>query len=224
MLHHVFCGDCAADAARPYLTDPVHVWKDSSSVGPCALDPAEHRRLRSAWHRVDEAQLQDPGDLPHDGELVLWFGPDPWEQIALLELLAGLTRDVALVPLACSVTLLAAHDLPVALAARRPAPDLQRAKNLWRAFCLDDRDALAAAITSLRHDPDLPHLAVALERVLADRHDNLTERRVRDLVARGTRDIHALMRALAALEAPHHGAWYGDLTVLRLRDAALAAS
>lgn len=223
MIHHIFCGDCAADAARPHITDgQIHVWKDSSAVGPCSLDPAEHRRLRGAWWHLDESQLQDPATLPRDGELALWFGPDPWEQISLLELLAGLGRDAALVPLACCVAELPPPNFATALAARHPAPDLAIIKDLWRAYCTDDRDALAAAITRLTHDPDLPHLAAALTRVLADRHDHLTERRVRELVAAGTTDIPALMRALAARELPHHGAWYGDAIVTRLRDAALA--
>jgi hypothetical protein len=122
MLHHIFCGDCAADAARPHITDgQIHVWKDSSAVGPCSLDPAEHRRLRSAWWHIDESQMQDPATLPHDGELALWFGPDPWEQIALLELLAGLGRDATLVPLACCVSELPPPNFATALAAR-PGP------------------------------------------------------------------------------------------------------
>lgn len=222
MLHHLFCGDCAADAARPHLTGLVHVWKDSSAVGPSSADPVKHRRLRSAWWNVDESQIQHPADLPRDGELVLWFGPDPWEQIALLEVLAGLDRDAALVPLACSVGELAPHDLAALFTVRRAAPDLAPFTALWRAFCTDDRPALDIAIRSLADDPDLPHLAPALARVLADRRDYLTERRVRDLVAAGTRDIQPLMHALAALEAPHHGAWFGDVIVTRMRDAALA--
>lgn len=221
MLHHVFCGDCAADAARPHLAGAVHVWKDSSAVGPCSVDPAEHRRLRAAWWAIDPAALQHDADLPPDGELVLWFGPDPWEQIALLELLAGLRRDASLVPLACSVVDLPSADLPTSLAARRSVPDLAPLQRLWRAFCADDRPALDAAVAARAHDPDLPHLAPALARVLADRRDHLTERRVRELVAAGTREIEPLMQALAALEAPHHGAWYGDSVVTRLRDAAL---
>jgi hypothetical protein len=223
MRHHIFCGDCAADAARPHLPEPIHVRKDSSSVGPCSPDPDTHRRLRAAWWAIDPSEIQRISDLPADGELVLWFGPDPWEQIALLELLAGLDRDASLVHLACSVTDLAPADFPALLAARRPAPDLAPLRALWHAFCADDHAALAAAATTLRHHPDLPHLGPALTRVLADRRDHLTERRVRELVAAGTRDVPALMRALAAREAPHHGAWFGDSVVTRLRDAALAS-
>lgn len=222
MRHHIFCGDCAADAARPHLPDEIHVWKDSSAVGPCSPDPDTHRRLRAAWWRIDPSEIPRPSELPADGELVLWFGPDPWEQIALLELLASLGRDASLVPLVCSVTELAPHDFPAALAARRTTPDLAPLRALWRAFCADDRAALTTAAAALAHHQDLPHLGPALTRVLADRNDHLTERRVRELVAAGTRDVPDLMRALAALEAPHHGAWFGDSVVTRLRDAALA--
>lgn len=232
MIHHIFCGDHAAEQARPHLSTlhgpsglsgEIHVWKDSSAVGPCSADPATHRRLRSAWWGVEPHAIQHAADLPHDGDLALWFGPDPWEQISLLELLAGLGTVATLVPLACSVSELAPADFATLFAARRPAPDLAPVRRLWADFCADDAPALDAAVARLALDPDLPHLGPALARVLADRRHQLTERRVRDLVAAGTRDLPGLMHALAALEAPHHGAWYGDAIVARLRDAALAA-
>lgn len=223
MHHHIFCGDCSADAARPHLVGEVHVWKDSSAVGPCSADPDEHRELRASWWHIDPAQLQNPDDLPHDGELILWFGPDPWEQISQLELLAKLRRTASLIPLSRSATELAAHDFTTLLTTRHKAPDLAPIIKVWRDFCADDSDALDDAVRAYTDSPDLPHLAPALARVLADRRDRLTERRIGELVAAGTTDIPTLMRALASQESPHHGAWYGDKVVTRLRDAALAA-
>lgn len=226
MLHHVFCGDCAADHARPHMTGAlagqVHVWKDSAAVGPCSVDPAAHRHLRSAWWHIPAADLQRPDDLPRHGALVAWFGPDPWEQVALLELLAGLDRAAAFIPLGRAVSSISPAELPAWFAARRTAPDRTLLARLWSDFCADD-PARDSGLLALARSLALPHLASALGRVLADRRDHLTERRVRDLVAAGTRDLPHLMRALAALEAPHHGAWYGDAIVARLRDAALAS-
>jgi hypothetical protein len=222
VIHHIFCGDCAADHARPHLTrelaGKVHVWKDSSAVGPCSVDPAAHRRLRSAWWHVALAEIQHPGDFPRP--FVAWFGPDPWEQVALLELLAGAGHHATFVPLDCNVTDIDPGDFPAWYAARRPTPDPIVLGRLWTDFCADDpsRDS---GLLALARSVALPHLASAIGRVLADRRDHLTERRVRDLVANGTHDLPRLMRALAALEAPHHGAWYGDAIVARLRDAAL---
>ena len=46
--------------------------------------------------------------------------------------------------------------------------------------------------------------------------------RVRALVRGGVVEVPELMRRLRALEAPMHGAWYGDVVVARLRDAAVA--
>ncbi|HEY0136762.1 MAG TPA: DUF1835 domain-containing protein [Nannocystis sp.] len=227
---HIHCGDSAATRAHQATLPEVAgghqilVWHDSSAVGPCALDFAAHRQLRARWWNADPSRMQDPRELPRDRPLVLWFGPDPWEQLALVELLAGLpdaTVDVSLVPLDRGVGESSPARLPAHFARRRPAPAREPLRRLWADFCADDRSALAAAVDDLRGDPQLPHLAPALARILADRRDQLTERRVRTLVAAGVHDLMDLMPRLHALEAPGHGAWYGDAIVARLRDAAL---
>ena len=73
----------------------------------------------------------------------------------------------------------------------------------------------------LRGEVRLPHLPVALARVLEDREDGRTARQVRTLIDQGLRDLPELMRCLHALEAPKHGVWYGDAIVRRLRDERL---
>lgn len=229
---HIHCGDCAADQARrAALPGDILVWRDSAAVGPCALDPGEHRRLRGEWWHVDPAGMQDPAALSAalagDRPLILWFGPDPWEQISLLELLAGLPAEIAdveLVPLERGVGMIAPAALAQLLARRRPAPERAALRRLWADFCADDRSHLQRAASELRGHPQLPHLAAALGRVLADRRDRLTELRVRALVRGGVHDVPTLMQRLRALEAPNHGAWYGDSIVTRLRDAALASA
>ena len=236
VMLHIHCGDCAAEKARQaVLPDADHVdhvdhvdheilvWHDSPALGPCSIDFATHRQLRAQWWQHDPADMQSPAEVPRDRPLVLWFGPDPWEQLALVELLAGLPdAPISLVPLDRGVGETSPALLPARVERRYPAPPREPLRRLWADFCADERDALAAAVTELRGHPRLPHLAAALARVLADRRDQLTERRVRTLVAAGIHDLHDLMQRLRALEAPGHGAWYGDATVARLRDATVA--
>ena len=71
------------------------MWRDSSAVGPCALDPDTHRRLRAEWWDVAAAEMDLARDLPAEREMVLWFGPDPWEQTALVEVLTGTPATAA---------------------------------------------------------------------------------------------------------------------------------
>jgi hypothetical protein len=222
---HVFGGDCAAEVAeRAGLPGRVLAWRDSAAVGPCALDPAVHRRLRAEWWEVAEERIQLPGDLRHHGEIVLWFGPDPWEQIALVEVLGGAPGgEMSLVDPGCAVGLMAPGDLPPLLAERVEVGSLRRdMRALWPDFCRDDRPALASWAQRLAREPRLPHLGPALARVLEDREHGRTEGQVRALVAQGIHDLPDLMAALASLEHPSHGVWYGDAVVGRIRDRLLA--
>lgn len=219
---HIHCGDCAAEVARAApLAGEVLAWRDSPAVGPCALAWEEHRRLRAAWWAIDADELQDPRALPCDRPIALWFGPDPWEQMALVELLALAPEEamLSLVPLARGVGESNPAALPAMFERRAPAPLRAPLRRLWSDHCADDRVALARAVDELRGDPQLPHLAAALARVLADRRDRLSELRVQTLVRAGVREVPALMQRLRALEATNHGAWYGDAIVARLRDA-----
>lgn len=219
---HIHCGDCAAERARQAsLIGDVMVWRDSPAVGPCALDWETHRRLRAAWWEVLPDDMQDPRALPRDRPIALWFGPDPWEQLALVELLAGAPAeaDLSMVPLERGVGESDPAGLPARFERRVPAPERGSLRQLWADFCADDHRALERAVAELRGHPQLPHLAAALARVLAERRDRVTASRVQALVRAGVCELSALMRRLRALEAPNHGAWYGDRIVARLRDA-----
>ena len=161
-----------------------------------------------------------PHDLPTDRELVLWFGPDPWEQIALVEVLAtSPPAPLSVVILDDGVGMMAPEELRARFEDRRDATDLPGAlAELWRDFCGDDRAALRAWVERLSAESRLPHLPAAIARVLEDREDARTERQVRALVDQGVIDLPELMRRLEPFEAPKHRVWYGDFIVRRLRD------
>lgn len=219
---HIHCGDCAARVARAAaLPGDVLAWKDSGAVGPCAVDRETHRRLRARWWNVAVDEIERAEDLPADRELVLWFGPDPWEQLALVEMLATAPGTaLSLVVLDRGVGVMRPEALPRAFAARLDARGLPALGiRLWRDFCADDRAALHGWIERARNEPRLPHLPAALARVLEDRETERTRLSVQSLMAEGVTDVPALMRRLEAMEAPQHGAWYGDAVVRRLRDA-----
>jgi hypothetical protein len=223
---HVHCGDCAAAVAtRADLPGTVLAWRDSSAVGPCSVDDDAHRRARATWRNVAPTELQIAADLPDDRDLILWFGPDPWEQVALIEVLAGAPpAHLSIAPLARGVGLMAPADLHAPFAARQDAGDLVGPmRTLWHDFRADHRPALRAWTERFGRDARLPHLASALRRVLEDRDQDRTTRQVAHLVAEGVTEVSDLMRRLRDLETPQHGVWYGDTIVTRLRDAALAA-
>jgi hypothetical protein len=223
----VHCGDCAAGVAeRAGLAGEILAWRDSSAVGPSTVDAEAHRRLRADWWDIAAAEIQLPSEVPSDREIVLWFGPDPWEQIALVELVAGAPEgaSLSLVPLDDGVAVLMPGDLAGHFERRCDAGDLRAPMAaLWRDFCADDRMRLHAWPTQLAREPRLPHLSAALRRVLDDRESARTERQVRALIGRGVTDLPGLMRGLEGVEAPKHRAWYGDAVVQRLRDQILLA-
>lgn len=224
---HIHAGDCAAAVARASCIDgDVLAWRDSAAVGPCSRDRERHLFVRAAFWGVDFADVQRPEELPGDHERALWFGPDPWEQLQLVEVLAYLSDGpCSIVPLPRAVATMTAAELAAAFDARAPAESLRFfAAALWFDFCDNDLPGLRLRSRRAAADPRLPHLAPALRRILQDRLERRTEREVRELVLAGVRELPALMDALRARELPTHGAWYGDTIVGRLRDAALTES
>jgi hypothetical protein len=173
---------------------------------------------------VGEDRIQLPADLRHHGEIILWFGPDPWEQIALVEVVGGAPAGpMSLIDPGRAVGMMAPSDLGPLLNRRVDAGPLRMdLRALWQDLCRDDRPALAAWAGRFGGEPRLPHLALALTRVLQDREEGRTERQIRALLDQGLRDLPDLMAALAPLEHPSHGVWYGDVVVGRIRDRLLA--
>ena len=224
-LIHLHCGDAAAAVHwRSGLPGALQVWRDSPAVGPWTHDPAHLPALRMAWWGVTGAEVrglgspQNPARAP---EPVLWFGPNPWEQACLLWVLASLPGDTLpdLVPLDHSAGQMPPTALPPLFAQRILLGEeaLTAARVLWARFLEDGWGPLGGSGV-----PGLPWLAQALARLAEDhpaQGPGRTRRQLQALVDRGVLDLPALMVELRRLEAPHHGAWYGDLYIAKMVDA-----
>jgi hypothetical protein len=213
-------------------------WRDSPAVGPWHPEPGQRARLRAQFwglpgsagaFQEEEAALEA---LRRAGSVVLWFSAEPWDQLAQLWVLARLTREeprpfLALAGLREGGSGVPPAVLERAFRLRQPlAPeDRERVLRLWDWFEAEDWPALWKWLHQGRELASLPHLPRALARVLEDRPPMVpgrTERQVRELQAAGVTGLSAMMKALAALEAPYGLAWYGDLVVKKLMDAGRA--
>lgn len=221
-LIHVHCGDVSAAVhRRSGLPGALQVWRDSPAVGPWTRDRVRLADLRAAWwgppEPGGEAVEPIPGPMSAP-EPVLWFGPDPWEQACLLWVLAELPGDALpdLVPLDRSVGQMPPAALPPLFAQRILLGEeaLVAARALWNHFLEDGWGGMRG-----RGIPGLPWLAPALAR-LAEDHPaagpGRTCLQIQSLMGQGLCGIPALMAGLELLEAPQHGAWYGDRFVARM--------
>lgn len=224
-LVHLHCGDAAAAVHRKSgLPGDLVVWRDSPAVGPWTAEREDLAALRATWWGVPRSEWRDPAlleDLVRAPEPVLWFGPDPWEQACLLWILGELPEGalVDLVPLERGAGRMDPRTLARSFAARVHLDTATRAqaRDLWRAF-------LRGGWGSLGQDglPAMPDFGPALARLAEDHPPaglGRTRRQIHALLAGGVRDLPALMEALGAMEAPRHGAWYGDLAVARMVEA-----
>jgi hypothetical protein len=187
---HITDGDAAADKIGALVRpEPVLPWRDMLHEGPVpkglgleALS-AERARFLAARFRLDparteaESQARDQrlrAALAAGEGFVLWFGPDLYDQLQLVQLLALIGAEG--VPAAGVRLVQADTDLaepaPDALAAlgAEAAPaslaQLELARDAWAAFCAPTPERLAEL-----HEADtsaLPWLAPALERLLEE--------------------------------------------------------
>ncbi|HEX5757559.1 MAG TPA: hypothetical protein VF121_00035 [Thermoanaerobaculia bacterium] len=243
MTLHVISGDCAAERLREAgLAGEVLAWRDSPAVGPApASAPAERRALRAAFWQVGEDELQDIGELAaraNGDETVFWFDGCPWDQAMLAELLAAgngggpqsliQVGEHPEVPGYAGLGQLSPAQLAAFYPERQPVTPAQRelAAAAWSALGADDPRPLAkllAADTSA-----LPYLKFALTRLLEELPSTAnglsrTEEQVLRAVAGGAHRFPDLLRAVAAMERPNHGLWFGD-RVLALTLRALASA
>jgi Domain of unknown function (DUF1835) len=234
---HVTNGDSTvATMERARLGGDMLSWHDVLHEGPVPpLPPAELRRVR-AEHLATlapmdadaiEAQLRERDErlavALADGEpVVLWFEHDLFDQLQLIEILAGLPDRPEHVELICIGTFPGRPGFaglgelePGELASLWPVrtavtPEhVRAARAAWDVFRGDDPRALARAAAGT--DERLPYLAPALQRLLEElpgARDGLarTERQLLRAVADGARTREdAFVKSIRAEEAPFLG-------------------
>ena len=244
---HLTNGDAAATAlTRAGLPGEVLPWRDLLHDGPVPSDrdlPA-FRRVRGeflasrGWASQSEAMASlaarderlaatGPGDA-----LVLWFEPDLYDQLQLIQVLARLAGrepsarpDITIVPADCYLGALRPEKFLPLHAARRPMlpDDVAHAAEAWRAFTAPSPEALLAVTDRLdrgigarayAYDDAvrLPHLAAALRRQLEEYPDteaglSRTERQLCEALATGPMTLFKLFQAQQAAES---WTWLGD--------------
>jgi hypothetical protein len=229
-------------------------WQDTLHEGPVpALPRQELLRTRArflaecGWGREEELlsslaqrdhQLVEA--LRNDGDVVLWFEHDLYDQLQLLDALAlahaveGAPELIVIGsfpgrPSFAGLGELRADELETLWPSRRPASpaQLQAAATAWAAFQAPDPTALAES--AMRDTPELPFLGPALRRLLEELPapaDGLsgTERRALQAIAEGAHTPQAaFVRAQQLEEAPFLGdAWfYRALSALGLGETTL---
>jgi hypothetical protein len=244
---HVSNGD-ATDVPGTGLARRVIYWRDVLHEGPVpAVAPAELRRIRVGYLSGDYGAERDETmlgftdrdtalDANRDGEYVLWFEADLYDQLQIAEILARLA-DLGVpaerVTLICigehagiarfgglgELTAGQLRELPHTNACARLTPlALELATRAWAAFCAPDPDGLGA-IAAARLG-ELRFLGEAFDRLCREypaTRDGLSlaERRVLAAVADGAPDAgKAIVRAMRRETRPY----MGDTTYLRRMD------
>lgn len=259
---HVTNGDAAAGGlARSGLPGDILTWRDILHDGPVPPDSdlAAFRQVRAAflasrgWTSIEDVLVDVESrdarlaEIGAGHEIVLWFEPDLFDQLQLIQILARLAiRDEAdrprltIVPADCFLGPLEHTKFAPLYTARRDvrADDLQHGMDAWRAFTADGPDALLtmaehlgravpARTYSASDTVRLPFLASALRRQLeeypdADHGLSRSERQLCEALAPGEITMAKLYKA------SHHASeswiWLGDWSfawyVQRLSDCA----
>jgi DNA-binding transcriptional MerR regulator len=186
-LLHVTNGESAGNTLRQTgLGGAVLSWQDVLHDGPVpALPPAELRVVRArflsecGWGSerslVDAFERRDrlfEHALEAQTRVVLWFEPDVYDQLQLLQALA-LAGDAELELIQADEDLgpLQADELEALWPSRRPVSEDMRAlaRDAWNAFCAPDPAGLAELLE--RDTAALPHLGSALHRLLEELPD-----------------------------------------------------
>lgn len=258
---HLTNGDHAATAlARSGLPGDILSWRDLLHDGPVPSDadlPA-FRRVRGEFIASRGWQSQSVAvadfaerDARLDGvgpadELVLWFEPDLYDQLQLIQVLARVARrapserpTVTIVPADCFLGPLTPEKFVPLYAARRAitANDIAMAVASWEAFTAETPDALLQVTERIDRDvrarayayddrERLPHLAAALRRQLEEYPDtkaglSRSERQLCEALAPGALTLAKLFTAHQSAES---WVWLGDWSfawyVQRLSDCA----
>ncbi|MCE2902501.1 MAG: DUF1835 domain-containing protein [Gemmatimonas sp.] len=258
---HLTNGDHAASAlARSGLPGDILSWRDLLHDGPVPSD-----RDRVAFRRARGEFLSSRGWMSQSAliadfeerdarldevgagdEVVLWFEPDLYDQLQLLQVLARLagrpahTRPaLTIAPADCYLGPLAPEKFAPLYRNRRPMQDsdLAIAASAWEAFTAATPDALLAITDRLDLEVKarayayddaerLPHLVAALRRQLEEYPDtkaglSRSERQLCEALAPGT---ITLAKLFAAQQTAESWVWLGDWSfawyVQRLSDCA----
>lgn len=246
---HVTNGDIAAESlVRSGLEGTSLPWRDLLHDGPVPADDdrAIFQRTRTtfivgldwateplvaAQFVTRDATLDAIGA---DDEVVLWFEPDLYDQLQLLQVLARLARrpddqrpHVTIVPADTYLGPLDAEDYPPLYHERRQVGSVEFAQALaaWTAFTSTTPHALQDAAVRLareigahRYSADdavcMPYLAAALRRQLEEYPDTRmglgrTERQLCEELAHGPMTLSSLYMKNQSAEA---WVWLGDST------------
>jgi Domain of unknown function (DUF1835) len=259
---HVTNGDSAAqELARSGLPGDILAWRDILHDGPVPVDTdrtvfGDTRAQFLAERRwADEAEvvedfaardlrLDEPG--PGDA-IVLWFEPDLYDQLQLVQVLSRLAArpvegrpSISIAPADLMLGSLAPAKFRPLYEARRTLTtvDLAQGHDAWSAFTSSTPNALVALVDELDHaiqartyaadeEARLPHLTAAMRRVLEEYPDvdtglSRSERQICEALAPGPMTLAKLF------SASHHTSeswvWLGDWSfawyVQRLSDVA----
>jgi hypothetical protein len=225
---HVTNGSAIIPAIRDAgITGRVVPWDDVLHEGPVpvGLNVAALREVRVDFlalasdrpRAAIERSLRDRDEALerlHDvDEIVLWFEPDLYDQLQLIQVLDRLRGDQSRVTAVPADTYLCDLDCATLFAARRAITSSQRlaASDAWDAFRSPDPRHIVAALERVS---DLPHLAPALGRHLEQypsRRNGLsrTEQQTLEAVARGVTRLSDVFRA--ANHEREEAVFMGDL-------------
>jgi hypothetical protein len=218
---HLCNGDSTADSlSLADLPGEIRVWADALDQGPVLpVSDAEHYKVRQEFwatrglHDGDQLAAWDRGvdEAASAEELILWFEHDLFDQLALVRLLARLTRRG--LPQTLTIVSIDRHpEVPNFLGLGQLKPE--QLAELWPRRTPLSRDAIDEAITAwiavtaadpralpflTRRVKAMPFLAGALERHLEEFPDptsgmSRTERQVLAAIARGEGGANALMQ------------------------------
>jgi hypothetical protein len=258
---HLTNGDHAASAlARSGLPGDILSWRDLLHDGPVPSDRdrvvfrrARGEFLASRGWISQSALIADfeERDARLDGvtaedEVVLWFEPDLYDQLQLLQVLARLADRpadgrprITIAPADCYLGPLEPPKFEPLFKARRAIreSDLELAHMTWEAFTSPTPDALLAVTDRVDREVEarayayneaerLPHLVAALRRQLEEYPDakaglSRSERQLCEALAPGA---ITLAKLFAAHQSAESWVWLGDWSfawyVQRLSDCA----
>ena len=229
---HVTNGDMTVPALRETVLGEVMAWRDVLHEGPVpAVPDVELRRIRADF--LGGVGAGDVGTLAEftardrmledfsDGEYVLWFEADLYDQLQLIQILAKL-GELAVAPSRITLVCIGEHvgiahfgglgdldaerlgRLPAIAAQTMTASSLAHAAQAWHVFRATDPSGLGEI--AAHPSSELRFVAEAFDRLSREYPSTrdglaLTERRILAAIAGGTTTAGAAFARAAAKEA-----------------------